>query len=128
MVKTRKAENDWDKNWNNQYSDRKTIYYLYNLFERQSSTICVLCCSDDKCQRLQKEMVINNNLSNMVTTRKAVDDWDKDWKIKLVNHNTIFYILNLSEKQSSAISVIVAPMATVKGYKKIWYKITTKAI
>ncbi len=79
MVKTRKAENDWDKNWNNQYSDRKTIYYLYNLFERQSSTICVLCSSDDHFQRLQKEIVQKNNLINMVITRKAEDDEEKNW-------------------------------------------------
>ena len=118
MVKTRKAENNWDKNWNNQYSDRKTIYYLYNLFERQSSTICILCSSDDHFQRLQKEIVQNNNLSNMVTTRKAEDDWDKDWKIKPVNHKTIYYLHNLSETQSSAICVLCSSHDNREGLQK----------
>ena len=56
-----------------------TIYYLCNLSERQSSAIIVLSSFDDNFQRLQKEMVQNNNLSNIMTTRKAEDDWEKDW-------------------------------------------------
>ena len=59
--------------------NHKTIYYHNNLSERQSSAISDLCSFDDNCQRLQKEMVENNNESNMVTTRKAENDWEKDW-------------------------------------------------
>ncbi len=46
----------------------------------------------------------------------------------LVNHKTINYLHNLSERQSSPIFVLAALMTTVKGYKRNWYKITTKAI
>ncbi len=41
--------------------DHKTIYYLHNLSEKESSDITFLCSSDDDCQSLQKEIVENNN-------------------------------------------------------------------